>query len=134
MTSPAPARDAGLNLQIRIASGLTALAGLWLIVSPWIFGTGYRRGVIVNHPVVGILIVLLAASRFLGDPTNVWPSWATVPLGIWTLISPFVYGFASESPALRYDSQVLGLLIIALSVWGALAGYEVEDRIHASLG
>lgn len=135
MTAPAPARSTGLTLQVRIASGLAVLVGLWLILSPFIFGTGFRRGAMVNDPIVGIVVVLLAAGRFVSDPTTVWPSWATVPFGIWTLISPWVYGFATESPGLRYDSVVLGLVLIALSVWGALAGLEVEDRIyHHSFG
>ena len=134
MTSHARTDDAGSTLQIRIACGLAVLCGLWLIVSPWVFGTGVRHGAAIDDPIVGIVVALLAVDRFFGAPTNVWPSWATVPFGIWTLISPWIYGVTAESPGLQYDSVALGIIIVALSVWAALTGLKVEDRMHASFG
>ena len=134
MTSPAPTRTNGWNRQVRIASGLVVLAGLWLIISPWVLGIGFRRGALVNDPIIGVIVALLAVTRFLGPTTTEWPSWATIPFGIWTLISPWVYGFAGESHALEYSSVATALAIMILSFWAAVAGLEAEDVTHASYG
>jgi len=48
---------------IKVASGINVLAGIWLFVSPWVYGA-YTKPNAWNSWVVGALIVILAAIRF----------------------------------------------------------------------
>ncbi len=117
------------NMQVRIASGLTILAGLWMIASPWFLGTNGRSAAAGNDVIVGFIVVLLAAARFAGVST-LWQAWWIIPLGAWTIISPWVYGFATASPPLEHDSLVLGIALVALSAWSALATLAEETSRH----
>ncbi len=126
MTGEMAERAPSGNAQIRIASGLTILVALWLIASPWILGTGGARWAGINDAIVGFIVVLLAAARFAGAAT-LWQTWWVIPFAVWTIISPWVYGFATASPALRYDSLAIGIALIALSMWSALTTLNEES-------
>ncbi|HVC20974.1 MAG TPA: SPW repeat protein [Vicinamibacterales bacterium] len=50
-----------------------------------------------------------------------WASWVSVVLGIWLIVAPFVVGYRRISAAAATEDAVMGILILAVSLWAALA-------------
>src|SRR5665213_1488414 len=73
------------------ASLLALFAGLWLFVSPLIYGA-YGDSSAWNSWIIGALIVLLALFR-RRKPEATSLSWFNTILGIWIIASPWVYGY-----------------------------------------
>ncbi len=55
---------------VRIASGLNALAGLWVFFSPWIFGFAADAGATWNSVIAGLIVAALALTSALTTQTN----------------------------------------------------------------
>jgi hypothetical protein len=106
--------------QVQTASGLDVLAGIWLIISPFIIGYGALTGATTNDVILGIVIGILAAIRFFGAYEAAFISWINVILGIWVLISPWVIGYSTHTGALA-NNIVMGIIVIILAAWSALA-------------
>jgi hypothetical protein len=103
----------------RPASALNVLAGIWLIISPWVLGFTDLRVPLWDTLLVGIAVLVLAAIR-LGTSGTTGLSWVNLLLGIWLIISPFVLGFTAASAAMS-NAIVLGILVGIFSLWAALA-------------
>lgn len=107
------------NTQVVTASGLDALAGLWLVLSPWVLAFQVPAAT-TNNIIFGLLITLLAAIRFFGAFNAAWVSWVNAVLGLWVLLSPWFLGFtAFEVPTT--NNIILGIIVIVLASWSALA-------------
>lgn len=114
--------------QVMTASGLDALAGIWLLLSPFILG--FMSGpATTNNVLLGIAIAVLAIIRFSGAYNQSWISWVNVVLGVWVLISPWVLGFAS-SRVPTTNNVIVGIVVIVLAAWSAL----VTDMGRRELG
>jgi len=111
--------------QVMTASGLDTLAGVWLLLSPFILRFGVPAG-ITNNVLVGIVIAVLAIVRFSGAYSQSWISWINVVLGVWVLISPWVLQFSGFHTA-TMNNVILGIIVVVLAGWSALAS-SVSDR------
>ncbi len=78
---------------IRAASVICLLAGIWLFVSPWVYGA-YTSGNAWNSWIVGAAIFLLACVRVARPAYSTAISWVNLVLGIWVFFSPWIYGYA----------------------------------------
>jgi len=105
--------------QARTASGINILLGIWLIASPWIFGY-IGRPAVMNSVIVGALIAILAASRLASLRDSAILSGVNLILALWTIASPWVYGYASNVGAVR-DNILLGVAIATLASWSGSA-------------
>lgn len=110
------------NANLRIPSGLNILLGIWLIISPWIYGYTAANGVggVWNSVIVGIIIAVLAAIRFFGAFSQAWMSWINALLGLWMIISPWVYNYTLDTGRM-WNSIIVGILVVIFGVWSALA-------------
>jgi hypothetical protein len=118
MTNAAEPYDAHTNAtQMRLASGLQIIAGLYMLISVWIGATG--TGHAWNGIIFGIVIAVLATSRFVGS-TGPWASWVNALIGVWLIVSPFIVGYAGSG--WEWNSIILGIIIALLGVWSAVAG------------
>jgi SPW repeat len=106
--------------QARTASGINILLGIWLIASPWVFD--YGGGPAVNSVFVGTLIAILAASRLASLRNSAGLSAINVMLGLWTIASSWVYGYAANIGAVR-DNLLLGVAIVSLASWSGSATF-----------
>jgi hypothetical protein len=106
--------------QVRVASGLNFLAGIRLIISPWIYGSIYNAGSAWNNIIVGIIIAVFAAIRFFSPRSAVALSWLNALLGIWMILSPWIYGYAANTARL-WNSVIFGIIVVILAVWSASA-------------
>jgi len=116
--------------QTTTASGLDVLAGIWLLISPFVLTFRGVNGAMTNNVVMGIAIGILATYRlFSAAANNAWVSWLNALLGVWVLISPWVLGFSLSNTAMT-NNLIVGIIVIILSVWSALSsgGLDVDNR------
>src|SRR5947209_7673321 len=83
------------NGAMKAASTINLLAGIWLFISPWVYGYSGAMNA-WNVWVVGCIIAVLAAIR-LTAPVQSWLSWINCVLGIWTFCSPWIYGYTGDT-------------------------------------
>ncbi len=91
------------------------------------YGLGYH---LFNPPFWNSVVIGLAVSFFailrLAMPFR-YPemSWINILLGLWLVVSPFLFGFATIAPAL-WNSILVGLFLIAMAGWSFVAGRRGE--------
>lgn len=109
------------SAQVRTASGLNFLAGIYLLISAWIAGA--NTGNHVNGIIAGIVVAVLAATRFSGA-AGPWASWIDAIIGVWLVLSPWIYHYAGTG--MQWNSIVVGIIMIVLGAWSAMAGDTSE--------
>ena len=102
--------------QTKSASGINVLLGCWLIVSPWIFSYAGNQGGMWNSIVAGIIVLLVAANRIYSPRSGVTLSWLNLLLGLWTIASPWIYGYYDNAAAM-WDCVAVGIAIVAMASW-----------------
>ncbi|MFA6047902.1 MAG: SPW repeat protein [Parcubacteria group bacterium] len=102
--------------QIRTSRGLNVLAGVWLIISPYILGFA-KTSAATNAIIVGIVVGILALISATSPESAMWTGWVNIILGVWMIISPFILGFVGG--AVVMNSIILGIIVIALSAWSS---------------
>lgn len=107
--------------QVKVASGLNFLAGVWTVISVWVYGAAYTGGSAWNGVVVGIVIAVFAAIRFLAPRSATSLSWINALLGVWLIISPWVFGYAGTNIPLMWNGVIFGIIVLILGVWSAAA-------------
>ena len=117
--------------QVQWASGLNALAAIWLFISAFAV---YAHGpMVANNVILGIVVGILALIRMGGAFDQPWISWVNVLLGIWVVVSPWaVMGTGVNGPTqgMIINNCVTGGIMIALAFWSALAS-DTEPRATA---
>ncbi|MGA7616029.1 MAG: SPW repeat protein [Thermoanaerobaculia bacterium] len=106
--------------QVMTASGLDVLAGIWLLISPFVITFRGLPNAVTNDVVFGIVVAVLAAIRFFGAYRASWISWLNALIGLWILVSPWFLGF-SIAPEAMWNNVLTGIAIIILGGWSALA-------------
>ncbi len=105
---------------VKTASGINVIAGIWLIISPFVL-TFYRDPAATwDLIIVGIIVLILAATRVAGPLRTAWASWINLILGIWLIISPFVLRYAHNYTAM-WDSIILGIIVGVCAIWSGAA-------------
>lgn len=108
--------------QTRLASVLSLLVGLWVLISPiWIPVSGAAFASVI---IVGIIMIIAAATQLFLE--NAVPSWVNGILAAWLLISAFIFGVGAAAMANQIISAILAF---AFAYWD---GVEVNDirQIH----
>lgn len=105
--------------RIQLASGLNAMLGAWLVISPWMLGFTPGQAATGNSIVIGVAIALLGVARAYGAYRTTWLSWLNVLLGGWLVLAPWVlmYGHDAAAP----NSAVVGITVLVLAAWSAMA-------------
>lgn len=113
------------------ASGLAALVGLWVLVSPFVLSGPFASGTAMWSTVVaGVLIAVLAAygayaiRTSVDDSTAEWSGWIAALAGVWILLSPFVLTGSIGSGAPMWSSVVGGVVALVLAGY---AGYALHS-------
>jgi SPW repeat len=106
--------------QVITASGLDILAGIWLVLSPFVLGYPDIANATSNDVIFGILIGILAAIRFFGVYVTASLSWVNAIFGLWILVSPWFLEFYHH-PTPLWNNVILGILVMILAGWSAMA-------------
>lgn len=107
--------------QVRVASGLQFLLAIYLIISVAV--AAFNGGDRWNGIIFGIIVAILSASRFNGS-SGPWASWLNALIGVWLIISPWVYGYAGTG--FEWNTIIVGIIMIILGVWSAIATQSAE--------
>jgi len=110
--------------QVATASGLNLLLGVWLVVAPWVLDYADVTAAGWNQVTIGIVVAVLALARVAAPYRFASLSWVNAVLGAWLVVAPFLLpyeGGGSAPAAVLWNDIVVGLAILALGVWSAVA-------------
>jgi hypothetical protein len=110
------------------ASFVALLAGLILLLSPWIYGT-YGNSSAWNSWVSGAFIVSFAAIR-MAHPSAIALSWLNVAFGIWVFVSPWIYRF--DGGGLFVNNLCIGFIVFCAAIIGANSERTSHDLTSSS--
>lgn len=117
--------------QVRTASGINTVLGLWLIASPWVYGyAGVNVGSVWNSVIVGVVIAIFGALRYRSPHQGTTMSWINLVLGVWTAISPWIYGYVENGGRL-WNSLIVGIVIAVLAIWSGSATASERRQVPA---
>jgi len=100
----------------KAASGLNIIAGIWVIISPFILNYTPMQMALWNN----IVVLVFAWVRVANPGQYVALSWINFLLGIWLIIAPFVLTYTGSPVPVRND-VILGIIVGILGLWSALA-------------
>lgn len=90
-----PTTGQNKDMGMRAATVISLLAGVWLFLSPWVY-QAYTSPDAWNGWIVGAVIAILAGIWLGSSVPMPSLSWINCLLGIWTFISPWVYGYTTD--------------------------------------
>lgn len=101
---------------IKTANWLIVLAGIWLIVAPFILGFSGTT-LSMNDVITGIIIAIVSLIA-IGMPEEAARlNWVSAVLGLWIFFTPFF--LTSIGNAGLWNNLIIGIITVALGVWGA---------------
>jgi hypothetical protein len=130
-TAPAAGSAAGWRSTVMATSGLNVLAGIWLIIAPFVLGYG-GGDPYWNDIVFGAITGLIALARVAGAYRASWLSWLNALIGVWIFVSAF---WLDATNAAKTNDIILGAIVFVLAIASATAtdeGVAAERRgLHA---
>ena len=112
--------------QSRLASTLSLLVGIWVLISPiWVTVTG---AAFVSVIIVGIVMILAALTQLFLE--NTVPSWVNGVLAAWLLVSAFIFGVGAGAMASQIISAVLAFIF---AYWDGVEVSEIRQVQHHSI-
>jgi hypothetical protein len=103
------------------ASGLNIIAGIWLIIAPFVLN--YSNGdPYWNDIVFGAIVVVLAGIRALGAYRQAWMSWVNMLIGAWIFASAF---WLDSTGRASWNDVILGVIVFVL---GAISASATAER------
>ena len=102
-------------------SWIIALAGLWEIVAPFVFGMTAASAFLWDAIIVGLALLVFGVWAALAntEETVKYLNWINAVLGLWLIIAPFVLTYSSATAAL-WNDIIIGLVALVLGVWAAM--------------
>jgi hypothetical protein len=114
--------------QVKTASGINIILGIWFLISAWIYGyAAASQAMVWNYVVVGALIAIFGIMRYATPHSRIGFSWVNVVLGVWALISPWIYGYAGDMPRV-WNDVIVGIVVAGLAIWSGSA--TVSEHRH----
>jgi BON domain-containing protein/SPW repeat-containing protein len=127
-------RGAAWDGETNWLSGVSMLAGLWLIVSAFLFGGfGNSSGGAWNSLIVGIVIATLAAGRAYQPDIGAGLSWINAILGAWMIAAPFVYDYTFNQ-ARTWNSIIVGFIIVIFAIASATTAGAAATTYGSAAG
>ena len=114
--------------QVQTASGLNIIAGIWLIIAPFILGYGTSKP-ITNDIILGIIVGIVALIRVFNPVRTTMLSWINIIAGAWLIIVPFLLSYAYTTP--RWNDVILGIIVLVLAIWSMGAGAQTTTHRFA---
>ena len=91
---------------------LILIGGIWLFISPWLFGFS-RTNYSWDPFLMGVLLMIFSIWA-IGN-RRLWEEWLTLIIGAWIFISPWVLGFAGTPD--QWNFYIVGGAVFILSIW-----------------
>lgn len=87
-----PARERTTTLRNGL---ILTFTGIWLMVAPFILGYYRQSSAMANDIIVGFITALLALTTAVAPVRLRTLNWASMYLGFWLFMAPFVLGYLS---------------------------------------
>jgi hypothetical protein len=100
------------------------VAGIWLIIAPWVLGYSVRDPR-WNDVVFGIVVGVFALARATGAYRADWLSWLNAGVGIWIFIAAFTIDYSAVA---SWNDIILGIIVFLLAVSSAEATANLFPR------
>ncbi len=91
------------------------VAGLGLLISPWLLGYGAETWAAWNGWIVGAAIALVAGAALYAFHEA--EEWINVVLGIWAIVAPWILGFSAVTTAM-WAHVIAGIVVAVLAAGG----------------
>ncbi|MET9001680.1 SPW repeat protein [Amycolatopsis sp. Hca4] len=108
------------------AAGLVLLAGLYLVLAPWVTGFGGAGVLALSDTLVGLVLIALAIAR-TATRRLALIGWVIPVLGAWAAVSPWLLrngGETQPSAGALVGNVVAGLVVV-------VAGVALARRVRA---
>ncbi|MFP3938796.1 MAG: SPW repeat protein [Acidobacteriota bacterium] len=94
---------------------VNVIAGVWLVISPWVIATGLQENGAWNTVILGLVIAVVALFGFADTRSE----WVNVAAAVWLFFSPWLLGFVSESPNLAWNCWIVSVIVFLVALAGA---------------
>jgi|GEM_PF-966329 len=113
--------------QIRTASAINLLLGIWLIISA--FTLAVSEEAYWNDLIVGIVVLILAATRLSRPTEGTKPAgWVNAAIGVWLIAAPFILSYQRDQE--MWNDIIVGALLLIFAGWSASLPRE-RDMLDA---
>jgi len=105
----------------KILSWIIAIAGLWEIAAPFVFGMTATTAFLWDAIIIGLALLILGAWAALANDESTIKNlnWVNAVLGLWLIIAPFILSYSSAAIAM-WNDIVVGVIVVVLGVWAAM--------------
>jgi SPW repeat len=112
--------------QIRVASAINLILGLWLIIAA--FSVAVSEAAYWNDLLVGIAVLILAGTRLSRPTEGTKPaSWVNAAIGVWLIVAPFILRYQAAEE--MWNDIIVGALLLIFAGWSASLPRE-RDKVH----
>jgi membrane-bound ClpP family serine protease len=114
LDDPVATRDPHWRDEVIGVAGLNVIAGIWLILSPWILG--YTGADATWNPIVfGAIVLVLALARIAKPAGTQALSAINAIIGVWLFIAGF---WLADSAQASWNCWVLGVIVFVMAAIG----------------
>ena len=106
------------DTRVKTASGINVVAGLWLIVAPFLLGFGGFDA--TNAIIIGIVVAVLSLVHSMSEMEHPWIAYVNTILGAWLIVTAFM---AMASAVVFWNALVLGIIVGGLSLWSVSSSH-----------
>jgi hypothetical protein len=118
MTSHSTPAGRARTVALGAAAGLVLLAGLYLVLAPWVTGFGGAGVLALSNTLAGLVLVALAIARTATRRVRLL-GWVVPVLGAWAALSPWLLRSAAgtqPSAAALTGNVVAGVVVVVAGV------------------
>lgn len=120
-----------------VASAVTFLAGVWLVLSPFVFDyvpVADGVGAYSNNIIVGGVVAVLAVARTLAPLDLVWFSVVNAALGAWLVLAPFLLSYNDvTAPASTGSTVTAGIVVVVMAAVSAVTTRRHRAKREATI-
>jgi hypothetical protein len=113
--------------EVAVLSGLNVLAGVWLIIAPWVLGYS-ARDPRWNDVLFGIVVGLVALVRATGGYREQWVTVVNALAGVWLFVAAFTI---DHTTAATWNDIILGVIVFVLALSSAGIATQRLPRLRS---
>lgn len=102
--------------RFQLADGLVFLAGLWLVVSPWVISFAGAGALPSSDLITGLALAVLALGFASAYAHTHSIAWVVPVLGAWTVVSPWLVMHTNLGLGAMLSTVITGVLVVILGL------------------
>jgi hypothetical protein len=102
----------------KAASIVNVVAGIWLVLSPFLLGYSNSKPDIWSNIVAGLIVLIVGWVNAADPARSVRRSWINMLAGIWVFISAFILGH-TNTQTMFWNDLIIGALVVIMAIVSA---------------